>query len=93
VFCGYFCVLFLLFLLFLCSATSPKDTAEVLADLDDSGYVVTDLSENEMAKVHGRYLCGGRSNMGSNSNELLYRFEFPERPGALKKFLGKSIYI
>jgi threonine dehydratase len=43
-----------------------------------------------MAKVHGRYLCGGRtseSNTDATTNELLYRFEFPERPGALKLFL------
>jgi len=67
-----------------------EDTSIILNDLDQSGYVVTDLSDNEMAKVHGRYLCGGRtseSNTDATTNELLYRFEFPERPGALKLFL------
>ena len=74
-----------------------EDKSIVLSELDQSGYVVTDLSENEMAKVHGRYLCGGRTSNGSSRrssedeggslNELLYRFEFPERPGALKTFL------
>ena len=68
-----------------------SDVEEVLEDLDSNGYIVTDLSTNEMAKVHGRYLCGGRStSTGGSTNapeELLYRFEFPERPGALKKFL------
>jgi threonine dehydratase len=43
-----------------------------------------DISDNEMAKSHARYLVGGRSIV---ENERLFRFEFPERPGALKKFL------
>ena len=45
---------------------------------------MVDLSNNEMAKAHARYLSGGRANM---KHELLYRFEFPEAPGALNKFL------
>jgi len=44
-----------------------------------------DLSDNEMAKLHVRHLVGGRA--PSVTNELLYRFEFPERPGALMNFL------
>ena len=43
-----------------------------------------DLSDNEMAKLHVRHLVGGRASV---TNELLYRFEFPERPGALMNFL------
>lgn len=43
-----------------------------------------DLSENEMAKSHARYLVGGRSSV---KDERVFRFEFPERPGALRKFL------
>ena len=70
------------------SSDGPEDVASVIQDLDESGYVVTNLSENEMAKVHGRYLCGGRSGTAEDTHhELLYRFEFPERPGALKRFL------
>ncbi|KAI8872703.1 threonine dehydratase [Ramicandelaber brevisporus] len=46
----------------------------------------TDLSHNELAKSHARYLVGGRSSV---PNERLFRFEFPERPGALKRFLGE----
>lgn len=48
----------------------------ILDSLDQSGYVVTDLSSNEMAKVHGRYLCGGRSSVKKKKteNELLYRY-------------------
>jgi threonine dehydratase len=46
-----------------------------------------DLSDNEMAKLHVRHLVGGRAPLVTN--ELLYRFEFPERPGALMNFLKK----
>jgi threonine dehydratase len=53
--------------------------------LREAGYTVLDMTQNEMAKLHVRYMIGG---LGSNvENELLYRFEFPERPGALLKFL------
>ena len=47
--------------------------------------VVEDLSQNEMAKLHIRYMIGGTS--GAITNERLYRFQFPERPGALLNFL------
>ena len=49
------------------------------------GYPVADLSDNEMAKLHLRHMVGGRS--PQLYDELIYRFEFPERPGALLKFL------
>ncbi|CAG8463096.1 2120_t:CDS:2 [Scutellospora calospora] len=61
-----------------------KDLPSVLKQLEANGFSVQDISDNEMAKSHARYLVGGRSNV---ENEQLYRFEFPERPGALKKFL------
>lgn len=48
-------------------------------------FEVVDLSANEMAKAHARYLAGGRA--PHVKNEQLYRFEFPERPGALHAFL------
>ena len=44
-----------------------------------------DLSDNEMAKLHVRHMVGGRSR--GIGNERLFRFEFPERPGALLEFL------
>lgn len=44
-----------------------------------------DLSDNELAKSHARYLVGGKANV---CDERVFRFEFPERPGALKKFLN-----
>ncbi len=50
------------------------------------GFATLDLTQNEMAKTHLRHMVGGRS--GTAANELLYRFEFPERPGALTRFLN-----
>ena len=71
---------------FMCFQSSgDEETTGVLHNLAMAGYQVSDLRENEMAKVHARYLCGGRSS--SSSTEQLFRFEFPERPGALKLFL------
>ena len=61
---------------------------ELLGDLKSSHYKVIDLSDNEMAKLHVRYMVGGRAPASVN-NEILYRFEFPERPGALMNFLSK----
>jgi threonine dehydratase len=58
---------------------------ELLEALRESGYPVVDLTDNEMAKLHVRHMVGGRSN--ELGNERLYRFEFPERPGALLDFL------
>jgi threonine dehydratase len=61
----------------------------VIAQLRASGYAVTDMSGNEIAKLHIRYMIGGRARAGAehSHDELLYRFEFPERPGALLRFL------
>lgn len=53
--------------------------------LTESGYGHTDLTANELAKTHVRYMVGGRSSVVSR--EVLYRFWFPERPGALSRFL------
>lgn len=52
------------------------------------GYRVVDMSENELAKLHIRYMVGGQAPEALN-NEVLYRFEFPERPRALLNFLLK----
>jgi threonine dehydratase len=61
----------------------------VIAQLRAAGYAVTDMSGNEIAKLHIRYMIGGHAPPGSEHSheELLYRFEFPERPGALLRFL------
>ena len=52
-----------------------------------SHYSVVDLSDNEMAKLHIRHMVGGHAE--AVKNEVVYRFEFPERPGALLNFLNK----
>ncbi|GAB2510076.1 threonine ammonia-lyase, biosynthetic [Microbulbifer agarilyticus] len=65
--------------------TTDADRAQLVASLEESGYQVTDLTDNEMAKLHIRHLVGGRA--PGVSNEVVYRFEFPERPGALRNFL------
>jgi len=65
------------------------DRAEVdklISALTTHALPVLDLSDNEMAKLHIRHLVGGRAPHAEN--EVLYRFEFPERPGALMKFLN-----
>lgn len=62
-----------------------KDMAEMLADLRDNGFAVMDLSGNEFAKLHLRHLVGGNS--PSVANERLLRFSFPEKPGALLRFM------
>ncbi len=63
-----------------------KEKEAVLKSLRDAGYPVIDMSENEMAKLHVRYMVGGHAH--GIENERLFRFEFPERPGALLKFLN-----
>jgi threonine dehydratase len=59
---------------------------EILETLRNAGYPVVDLSDDEMAKVHVRHMVGGRAQ--GVQNERLFRFEFPERPGALLDFLN-----
>ena len=59
---------------------------QLLDQLQQAGYKVIDLSDNELAKLHLRHMVGGRSS--SVANERLFRFEFPERPGALLDFLN-----
>ncbi|WP_415889603.1 threonine ammonia-lyase, biosynthetic [Neptuniibacter sp. SY11_33] len=61
---------------------------EVVSELREKEYEVEDLSENEIAKIHVRYMVGGHA-PETLKNEVIYRFEFPERPGALMNFLKK----
>jgi threonine dehydratase len=58
---------------------------QVVRELGAAGFTVTDMTDDEMAKLHVRYMVGGHAR--GLEHELLYRFEFPERPGALLKFL------
>ncbi len=63
-----------------------QDTQKVLGDLHKAGYTDTyDLTHNEVAKLHIRHMVGGKAS--GAEHERLYRFQFPERPGALMKFL------
>jgi len=62
------------------------EASELLTQLSTAGFLVVDLSNNEMAKLHVRHMVGGRST--DVQNERLFRFEFPERPGALLEFLN-----
>ena len=62
-----------------------QEKEELLDKLVTNGYPVVDMTDNEMAKNHVRYMVGGR--FPEVGNELLFRFEFPERPGALLDFL------
>jgi threonine dehydratase len=61
---------------------------KLIAKLESKGYGVVDMTGNEVAKLHTRYMIGGKP--GDNArNELLYRFQFPDKPGALLNFLMK----
>jgi threonine dehydratase len=62
------------------------EAARIATAFTREKFAVLDLSEDELAKQHLRHLVGGRSALAKD--ELLYRFEFPERPGALMRFLS-----
>jgi len=62
-----------------------QETAELLRAMHKRRIEAYDLSDNEMAKLHVRHLVGGHA--PDAEHEILYRFEFPERPGALMRFL------
>ena len=65
-----------------------EDARQALFDsLTTAGYPWVNFSDNEMAKLHVRHMVGGHAPQAEN--ELLYRFEFPERPGALLRFLTR----
>ncbi len=63
-----------------------RESDHLLAELRRRRIETLDLSDNEMAKLHVRHLVGGHA--PAAKNEILYRFEFPERPGALMQFLN-----
>jgi threonine dehydratase len=62
------------------------DGENIAATFEANGFKTIDLTDDELAKTHLRHMVGGKSSLAHN--ELLYRFEFPERPGALIKFLN-----
>ena len=65
---------------------APAETARLVATLKKNALEALDLTDNEMAKLHLRHLVGGHAH--AVSDEILFRFEFPERPGALMNFLN-----
>ena len=64
----------------------PSETEKLVATLEKNKLNALDLTDNEMAKLHLRHLVGGRA--PEATDEIMYRFEFPERPGALMNFLN-----
>jgi threonine dehydratase len=64
---------------------SRDEPSTISKQFEKQGFNTIDLTQDELAKVHIRHLVGGKSALADN--ELLYRFEFPERPGALMRFL------
>jgi threonine dehydratase len=65
---------------------NADESGKIARNFEKAGFGVLDLTHDELAKVHIRHLVGGKSSLAED--ELLYRFEFPERPGALMKFLS-----
>jgi len=68
------------------SVRNQEETQKLISELKQSGLATEDMSNNEMAKLHIRHLVGGHAH--DVKNEILYRFEFPDRPGALMNFLN-----
>src|SRR5450631_2054401 len=66
-------------------AQGKSEREGLLTTIAAAGFTVRDMTDNEVAKLHVRYMVGGQAR--GLSDERLYRFEFPERPGALLKFL------
>ncbi|HEY5994707.1 MAG TPA: threonine ammonia-lyase, biosynthetic [Gallionellaceae bacterium] len=65
----------------------PSETARLVATLKKNKLSTLDLTDNEMAKLHVRHLVGGHAH--GIKDEIMFRFEFPERPGALMNFLNR----
>ncbi len=66
-------------------SNGDEEKVQIIETLEEQGYGVLDLTDNELAKVHLRFMVGGHAQ--DVNNEVLYRFSFPERPGALLHFL------
>ena len=62
------------------------DSGEIAAEFERAGFATIDLTHDELAKEHVRHMVGGRSDLAHD--ERVYRFLFPERPGALMRFLS-----
>ncbi|MEK9939960.1 MAG: threonine ammonia-lyase, biosynthetic [Methylotenera sp.] len=64
---------------------NPEESAKLVTDLQQQGLPTIDLTDNEVAKLHLRHLVGGHAPQAEH--EKVFRFEFPETPGALMRFL------
>ena len=67
------------------SSGEIKDRAAIIGDLQTQGFNVVDMTANDLAKEHIRYMVGGHA--PCELNEVIYSVEFPERPSALLNFL------
>jgi threonine dehydratase len=67
--------------------SSRAETDVIGRAFESQGFAIVDLADDELSKEHLRYMVGGRSRLAHD--ERLYRFEFPERPGALMRFLSR----
>ena len=72
------------------SIDSVADASQFHDSIDRSGYTVTDLTNNELAKLHARHMIGGIPHLAL-TNERIFRCQFPERPGALMEFLNQLL--
>jgi threonine dehydratase len=70
------------------STREEEESDQICKDMESSGLPVLNLQDNELAKLHIRHMVGGHSPLVEH--EMLYRFEFPERPGALLEFLTRA---
>jgi len=68
------------------TSDAEREKQDLFGLLIQAGYAINDLSDNEIAKLHLRHMVGGHA--PDIEHEHLYRFEFPERPGALLRFLS-----
>ncbi len=68
-------------------SSEGNDRALIVETLEKAGYPVEDMTDNDLAKNHIRHMVGGHG--PAVDNEIVYRFQFPERPGALLEFLTK----
>lgn len=68
------------------TSDDTEERREIIETLQGSGYEVLDMTHNDTAKLHVRHMVGGRAEL---DNERLFRFRFPERPGALLHFLNQ----
>jgi threonine dehydratase len=68
------------------ATNNREESATIARTFSEQGFAAVDMTDDEVTKLHIRHMVGGRSHMVDN--ERLYRFEFPERPGALMRFLS-----